>query len=759
MITNPDEWQFLESSSDPRTSAWLAKHGEHVTDLPAADMGRVSSIAAAIVDAQAGPFLQTVPHALNSAMWMFDFRHAHEDRHRTYLLPRDGLGYTTFPTEAFTWTTPPAEARALFDDTHQFGATAATDRTLSYRLSHDCSMCVYKECRGGSSWQTLRVRDTATAIDFADAIAHTRDSNVAWLPDDSGFLYVTVQWTGDIDAPARFPCIKHHKMHTSAEEDPVVARFTESNQATWYPYVTFTEPKHGAGSYSFLYVRAGCSKGWSLYVAPGFALPVTRDLSVATEASTGACTLPVPVAQARLVLGGFDFVLDESFVQGHVLYSMTNVHAPRNRLVAVDLDNDSDMEPGDVPCRRLWELLPEAEDPQRIMQAVHFVRFGGAVFVFVKWCVAAVTTTVALYKLVDARGSPFAPGRLERVLDALPIPDTCVTVDVAATHDEPAVIITVSGLFLPACKFMVDLGTVSVAEMPKLVHPGFLPPSAFETRVLCTDTRVPVIVFGKRLEDNPLGHPTRPRRTLLKGYGGFRMDMAHPQFDPTRVLHMQGLWDDVEGVTAADPPLFAIACIRGGRELGMTWAEEGRRRQKHRCFEDFKVASDLLVHEGLTTRPQLALQGRSNGGLLVLACITKWPDMAAAVVADVPLTDMLRFHTAGGGPNWVGEYGDPDDPGDADYLRSYSPLHNVPAIGIQVPPVLCVTSTTDQNVPPWHAYKMVATLNAATATAGTARTARLLLTNSTGHGHAPGVAAQSYTDAWVLWTPNSLLKA
>jgi hypothetical protein len=246
-------------------------------------------------------------------------------------------------------------------------------------------MCVYKECRGGSSWQTLRVRDTATATDFADAITHTRDSNVTWLPDDSGFLYVTVQWTGDAGAPAHFPCIKHHKMHTSAEEDTVLVRCTESHQAAWHPYVTFAEPKHGAGKYSFLYVRAGCSKGWSLYVAPGFALPLVQDVAVVAE----ACTLPLPVARAQLVLGGFDCVLDESFVQGPILYSMTNVHAPRNRLVAVDLDNDSDMEPGAVPCRRLWELLPEAEDPQRVMQAVHFVRFEGTVFAFVKWCVAA----------------------------------------------------------------------------------------------------------------------------------------------------------------------------------------------------------------------------------------------------------------------------------------------------------------------------------------------------------------------------------
>jgi prolyl oligopeptidase len=625
-------------------------------------------------------------------------------------------------------------------------------------------MCVYKDCRGGSSWQTLRVRDIATAIDLADVIVHTRDSNVTWLPDDSGFLYVTVPWTGDVGAPAHFPCIKHHKMHTAADKDTVVGRYTGSHQATWHPYVTFTEPKHGAGVYSFLYVRAGCSKGWSLYVSPGFVLPFTRDLSFASEAVTAAADphpLPLPVVEPRLVLGGFDFVLDESFVQGPILYSMTNVHAPRNRLVAVNLDNDSEMEPGDVTCRRLWELLPEAADPQRIMQAVHFVRFGGNVFAFVKWCVGAVTTTVALYKLVGAHGgSPFDPGHLQLVLDALPIPATCVTVDVMATHDEPAVIVTVSGLFLPACKFLVDLRDVSVAELPVLVHPGMLPPSAFQTRVVHTDSGVPVIVFGKRLEDNPLAHPTRPRRTLVKGYGGFRIDMAHPQFDPTRVLHMQGLWDDADGV-AADPPLFAIACIRGGKEFGMAWAEQGRRRQKHRCFDDFKAASDLLVDAGLTTRAQLALQGRSNGGLLVLACITKWPDMAAAVVADVPLADMLRFHTAGGGPNWVVEYGDPEDPADADYLRSYSPVHNVPAMGVRLPPVLCITSTTDQNVPPWHAYKMVATLNAAGAagTAGTAQTARLLLTDSTGHGFAPGVAAQSHTDAWVLWTLNSILKA
>jgi hypothetical protein len=108
---------------------------------------------------------------------------------------------------------------------------------------------------------------------------------------------------------------------------------------------------------------------------------------------------------------------------------------------------------------------------------------------------------------------------------------------------------------------MVDLRDATVVELPVRVRPGMLPPSAFETRVLCTASSVPVIVFGKRLEDNPLARPTRPRRALLKGYGGFRIDMAHPQFDPTRVLHMQGLWDDVDGV-AADPPLFAIACIR-----------------------------------------------------------------------------------------------------------------------------------------------------------------------------------------------------
>jgi prolyl oligopeptidase len=182
---------------------------------------------------------------------------------------------------------------------------------------------------------------------------------------------------------------------------------------------------------------------------------------------------------------------------------------------------------------------------------------------------------------------------------------------------------------------------------------------------------------------------------VLKGYGGFRMDMAHPTFSEDRVLHMQGVCDESEVV---DPPLFAIACVRGGKELGMQWAEEGRRRQKHRCFEDFKAAADVLVEAGLTSRAQLGIWGRSNGGLLVLACITKWPEMAAAVVADVPLADMLRFHTAGGG------------------------------------------------------RKMVAALQQA----GTP--ARLLLTDRTGHGQAPGLAAQSRNTATAMVVLDNLLK-
>lgn len=244
------------------------------------------------------------------------------------------------------------------------------------------------------------------------------------------------------------------------------------------------------------------------------------------------------------------------------------------------------------------------------------------------------------------------------------------------------------------------------------------------------------------------GGSGRPRRMVLKGYGGFRMDMAHPTFSEDRVLHMQGVCDESEVV---DPPLFAIACVRGGKELGMQWAEEGRRRQKHRCFEDFKAAADVLVEAGLTSRAQLGIWGRSNGGLLVLACITKWPEMAAAVVADVPLADMLRFHTAGGGRNWVVEYGDPEDAEDAEYLRSYSPVHNVPLEGIKVP-VVCITSATDQNVVPWHSYKIVAALQQA----GTP--ARLLLTDRTGHGQAPGLAAQSRNTATAMVVLDSLLK-
>jgi prolyl oligopeptidase len=275
------------------------------------------------------------------------------------------------------------------------------------------------------------------------------------------------------------------------------------------------------------------------------------------------------------------------------------------------------------------------------MDSAKFVRVAGATYVFVTWITSAVDTRVSMYHMEEAAETRGACKLTLAVHSLLPTVSKGVAVSLSAWCEEPIVRVSVSGLYIPRTLYGFDVRDQTMTILHEKVVPGVLPPSDFETEVLYAGDAgdVPVLVFGRRLEGNPLCAPTRTRRMILYGYGGFRHSMAPITCNTTMMVVLQD----------QDAPLYAVACIRGGEERGATWAEEGCLRQKHRCFDDFRAASDAVVGAGLTGRSQLALMGGSNGGLLVLACITKWPEMAGAVWANVPLTDMLRFHLVGGG--------------------------------------------------------------------------------------------------------------
>jgi prolyl oligopeptidase len=252
--------------------------------------------------------------------------------------------------------------------------------------------------------------------------------------------------------------------------------------------------------------------------------------------------------------------------------------------------------------------------------------------------------------------------------------------------------------------------------------------SGFEVqRVFATSkdgTQVPVNLIGRPDLLRGGGAPA-----LLTGYGGYGVSAA-PSFQPTRLVWLR------EG------GIFAVANIRGGGEYGEEWHQAGRLAAKQNCFDDFIACADHLVATGVTTRDRLAILGGSNGGLLMGAVLTQRPDIAAAVLCLVPVLDALRSETTSNGAFNVTEFGSVQDEAMFRALHAYSPYHNV-RDGTAYPPVLCTAGAFDPRVDAWHAKKMVARLQAATASDQPV----LLRMEAGGHG-----IGQSLDQLVGLWT-------
>jgi prolyl oligopeptidase len=211
-------------------------------------------------------------------------------------------------------------------------------------------------------------------------------------------------------------------------------------------------------------------------------------------------------------------------------------------------------------------------------------------------------------------------------------------------------------------------------------------------------TQVPYTVIGPRAAPSST-QAHAPGPCLLSGYGGFAIPLL-PSY-----LTGQGIgWLERGGV-------YVVAHIRGGGEFGTGWHTVAQGEHRQRAFDDFIAVAEALVSSGVTSAGQLGIQGGSNGGLLVAACMVQRPELFGAVVCEVPLLDMSRYHLLHAGASWIDEYGDPDDPAEARALAAYSPYHCVSA-AVAYPPVLFTTSTADDRVHPGHARKMAARMQA-----------------------------------------------
>ncbi|KLN33494.1 prolyl oligopeptidase [Cellulosimicrobium funkei] len=209
-------------------------------------------------------------------------------------------------------------------------------------------------------------------------------------------------------------------------------------------------------------------------------------------------------------------------------------------------------------------------------------------------------------------------------------------------------------------------------------------------------TRVPYFVVGRAdLVAGAGDGGTGTAPTLLYGYGGFEISLT-----PAYSGALGRAWLSRGGV-------YVVANIRGGGEYGPAWHQAALKANRHRAYEDFAAVARDLVARGITTHEHLGMEGRSNGGLLAGNMLTQYPELFGAVIVGVPLLDMRRYTQLLAGASWAAEYGDPDDPEQWEFIRTFSPYHLFDAER-EYPPVLFTTSTKDDRVHPGHARKLAA---------------------------------------------------
>ncbi len=386
---------------------------------------------------------------------------------------------------------------------------------------------------------------------------------------------------------------------------------------------------------------------------------------------------------------GYEFIHNS----GPVFYFQTDLDAPRGRIIAIDSQH---------PERANWrEVLPEQNDAIAFATVVH-------------------QQFVVIYKH-DAHHE-IKRYRLEGEFAgeiALPVPGSIA--EIAGKPEDSEIFFTFASFLYPPTVLRYDFpsGKLERWRGPRLNFAA----ERYETKQVFypskDGTRVPMFLTHKKdlvLDGN--------NPTLLYGYGGFDISLT-PEFSSNDLL-----WLECGGV-------YAQANLRGGGEYGEEWHLAGMLEKKQNVFDDFIAAAEWLIANKYTSSAKLAINGGSNGGLLVAACMLQRPDLYGAVVCEVPVIDMLRYHKFTVGRYWIPEYGNAEEnPEHFRFLYAYSPLHNVKP-GVVYPATLIMAADTDDRVVPSHAKKFAATLQ---ATADGAEPVLLRVETKAGHGLGKPVA-------------------
>jgi prolyl oligopeptidase len=567
----------------------------------------------------------------------------------------------------------------------------ATDGTIAldwFQPSDNGKYVAYGTSQSGSEMSTLHIIETKTGTILPDTIERTRAASIAWLHDNSGFYYTRYPKKGDVPAGQEMynRNVFFHDLGTDPETDDLI--FGQGRDPEDWPSVFLSND----GRWLLIHVSQGWTKS-ELFLMD------THGKNPPSRLTTGK-----------------NFNYGAEVFDGKV-YITTNEDAPRYRLFVTDAGNFD---------REAWkEIIPQSD---AVLQNVSV--YGG------KLLVQYEQNAASQLKLFDLDGKKISDVSLPAIGTIFGHGGRWNRDEVFFGFHSFMVPPSIYRLDLKGARFVSGKNSYDLIDLWAKVDAPSIDPSAYEVTQEWfkskDGTHVPMfIVHKKGLEKNGRNP------TLLTAYGGFNISLT-PSFSRTAYL-----WMEHGGV-------FAVANLRGGAEFGEDWHRAGMLDRKQNVFDDMIAAAEHLISEKYTDKSHLAIQGGSNGGLLMGAMMTQRPDLFRAVVCQVPLLDMLRYQNFQIAKLWIPEYGTADNAEQFKWLYAYSPYQHVKP-GVEYPAILFMTGDFDTRVDPMHAKKMAALMQAE-AKNGSSKTRPILLRieSKAGHGAGKPVTKQieEFTDVY-----------
>ena len=621
-----DPYRWLEDENSPETKAWVEAENK-VTFA----------------------YLDTIPEraaikARLTELWNYErFGNPRKEGAHYFFARNSGLQNQSvwYQVDALT-----GEPRLLLDPN-----TLSSDGTVALggmAFTDDGKLVAYSVQEAGSDWQEWHVMNTQTGEKLPDVIKWAKFSGASWSKDGNGFFYsrydepkAETKMTG----ANYFQKLYYHKLGTPQSDDVLVYDRPDNKELGFGGDVT------DDGAYLGIVVWKGTDPKNRFYY---------KDLRQKD-------------AQVVRLLDDFDAKYQPVGNIGSTFYFLTDLEAPRGRVIAIDLRH---------PERANWKtVVPESKDAMDNVSLLD-------------------KDKLVVSYLHDARAlvSVFSAGDGKHLKD-LELPGIGTAAGFGGKSADTETFYTFTSYTTPATVYRYDFttGKSTIFRQPKVAFD----PNQYETKqVFYTSkdgTRVPMFLTYKKGIKLDGQNPT-----LLYGYGGFDIALT-PSFSVSNLV-----WMEMGGI-------YAVANLRGGSEYGEDWHQGGMKMHKQNVFDDFISAAEWLIANHYTSTPKLAVLGRSNGGLLIGAVENQRPDLFGVCFPGVGVMDMLRFQKFTIGWAWVSDYGSSADSAEMfKYLYSYSPYHNIKA-GVKYPPTLTVTADHDDRVVPLHTFKYTARLQAAQA--------------------------------------------